>query len=221
MVRGGLGEDSTDEERRLWQHPLPRSDYTFPLSGVWLLTPQLSDLIKTDEMKLPFSSLLHRAPPVPLQTWPMPVKRCIIQQIICCRYLSMSALCSICVWMVFFSEVHWERCVLMPYGYIKMTKWHACYIIGSWIIWNLFPKLATASGCHLSASQSLCCPNRKAEIKCRKLLSRGVCAVSDWLAALGIIIVLLCIDSFQLMGSKAFGDVSERYNCCCEVSARL
>lgn len=117
---GGWWEDSTDEERRLWQHPLPRSDYTFPLSGVWLLTPQLSDLMKMDEMKLPFSSLLHQAPPVPLQTWPLPLKRCIIQQIICCRYLSMSAFCSIRVRMVFSArcterDVFWCR--------MAISKW--------------------------------------------------------------------------------------------------
>lgn len=71
-LRGGKGGGvySTDEEHGLWQHPLPRSDYTFPLSGVWLLTPQLSDLMKTAEIKLPFSSRLRWAPPVPFQTWP-------------------------------------------------------------------------------------------------------------------------------------------------------
>lgn len=134
----------------------------------------------------------------------------------------MSALCSIRVWIVFFSEAHRAGRVLMLCGHIKMTKWHACCLIGSFflMIWNLFPKHAIASGCHLSASLSLCCLNREAEIiKCRKLLSRGVWAVSDWLASLGIIIVLWCIDLFQLMGSKAFGDVSERCNCHCEVSA--
>lgn len=141
--------------------------------------------MKTAEIKLPFSSRLRWAPPVPFQTWPNKAMHNSTNDMLQIRE-DVSIMYYSC-WNRLFRRTE-SGCVLMPFGRIKMTKWHACYLIGS--VFELVQKLAIASGCHLSASLSLCCPNRKVEIKHRKLLSRGVFAASDWLAALAVIIVL-------------------------------